>query len=226
MTQMNARAVAFDIYGTLFDFNPALAIPDLAPAAASNLHGLWRTKQLQYFWARTIQDAYRDFEAVTADALDFALDTLNLTEPALRRTLLDGFSRLVPYGDVVPSLHGLRAKGLRVVAYTNATARFASASLAGSGLADLFEEVISVDEIRLYKPHPAAYGHLVERLGVPRSEIVFVSSNGWDAYGAAQYGLIAAWTNRGRSPAERLPGQPAITIPDLSSLVPAVARAS
>ncbi len=92
----------------------------------------------------------------------------------------------------------------------------------GSGLSDLFDDIISFDEVKSYKPHPAAYGHLVYRLGNQRSEIVFVSSNGWDAYGAASYGLVAAWVNRVRSPVERLPGRPPITVGDLSELEPIV----
>jgi 2-haloacid dehalogenase len=224
--RLAAKVCAFDAYGTLFDFNPASLEGSLTTSQAAALRDLWRTKQLQYFWASTMQGAYRDFEALTADALGFALEALQLERPGLSTAIMARFADLIAYPETSVALRRLRSLGLRVVIHTNATLRIVQSSVDGTGLADHFDQIISIDAVRHYKPHPIAYRHLVDHLGVAAHDIVFVSSNGWDAFGAAWFGFQSVWVNRAGAPPERLPGQPARVLHDLTTLPDEVAVSS
>jgi len=202
-------AFVFDAYGTLFDFGGAiLGRTASLGGKAGALINRWREKQLQYAWLRSLQDRYANFEQVTADALDYALDSLGIHDPGLRDELLE-LSFIPPiYADVLGALIRLQAAGMRVFILSNGTASMLDRAIAASAIAPYIGGVLSVDTIRTYKPSARAYGLAVEALGVPADHMVFVSSNGWDAYAAAASGFRVLWCNRSSHPPERLPGLP------------------
>ncbi len=217
------RACVFDAYGTLFDFaSAARACPDVPGEAADRLTALWRDKQVQYTWLRAAQGRHADFAQVTADALDFALETLGLERPGLRGRLLDLYLTLAAFPEVPDVLARVRAAGLRTAILSNGTPAMLAAAVAGAGLAGLFDAVLSVEEVGAFKPDRRVYQLAVDRLGIPSSAIAFVSSNGWDAYAASAFGMRVVWCNRYRQRRERLPGEPnceITTLADLPSLV-------
>lgn len=214
-----ARAAVFDAYGTLFDLATATAsardvLGDRLPALAE----LWRSKQLQYTWLRSLAGQHADFWRVTSDALDYALDALGISDGELRERLMGAYERLGPYADARPALERLKGAGLRLAILSNGAPRMLEAAARNAKLTDLLEMIVSVEEVGTYKPSQAVYRRAVERLGLWPGEVLFVSANGWDAYGATVAGLRVAWCNRSRQPAERLPAAPAAEIQSLAEL--------
>jgi 2-haloacid dehalogenase len=219
------KACVFDAYGTLFDFAAAArACPDVPTAAADRLTALWRDKQLQYTWLRAAQGRHADFAQVTADALDFALETLGLEQPGLRGRLLDLYLALAAFPEVPEVLAKVRAAGLRTAILSNGTPAMLAAANAAAGLERRFDAVLSVEEVGAFKPNRRVYQLAVDRLGIPAAAIAFVSSNGWDAHAASAFGMQVVWCNRTGQPRERLPGKPDREITTLTNL-PALVRA-
>ncbi len=213
------RAVVFDAYGTLFDWGSAAerARPALGDRWRE-LAELWRTKQLQYTWVRSLQGRYADFWQVTCDALDFALEALRLEDPALRGRLLDLYRRLDAYPDARPALERLRAAGRSTAILSNGSPRMLAEAAESAALAPLLDLVLSVDEVRIYKPHPSVYQLAADRLRLEPERILFVSSNGWDAFSARAFGFRVAWCNHARQPAERLPEPPDAEVASLGEV--------
>lgn len=216
-----ARACVFDAYGTLFDFASAAAACDDVPTdRRATLTALWRDKQLQYSWLRTLQGRYVDFWQVTGDALDYALDSLDLTDATRRDKLMALYRRLSAFPDVAPTLRALRGAGFATAILSNGAPDMLADAVAGSGFKGLFDAVLSVDPLGVFKTHPRVYQAALDRLGLAASEVVFLSSNGWDAYAASDFGLRAVWCNRYRQRRERLPGAPDFEIRSLAELPP------
>ena len=217
------KACVFDAYGTLFDFAAAAhACPDVPAELADRLTALWRDKQLQYTWLRAAQGRHADFAQVTADALDFALETLGLEQPGLRGRLLDLYLALAAFPEVPEVLAKVRAAGLRTAILSNGTPAMLAAANAAAGLERRFDAVLSVEEVGAFKPNRRVYQLAVDRLGIPAAAIAFVSSNGWDAHAASAFGMQVVWCNRTGQPRERLPGKPdreITTLTDLPALV-------
>lgn len=214
-----ARAVVFDAYGTLFDVHAAAAASrDLLGDRWQPLSDLWRQKQLTYSWLRALMGRHADFWQVTGDALDFALEALRVDEPGLRQRLMDAYARLGPYPEAAEVLGRLRAAGLKTAILSNGAPRMLASAAASAGLADLLDHVLSVEEVGTYKPHPSVYRLACDRLGAWPVELVFVSSNGWDAWGAKAFGLRVAWCNRGGQPRERLTEPPDAEVRSLAEL--------
>jgi len=218
------RACVFDAYGTLFDFASAAANCRDAIGdgdAAERLTALWRDKQLQYAWLRAVQGRHADFWQVTGDALDFAVERLGLTGVAgLRDRLMNLYLRLEAFPDAHEALRRVRAGRLATAILSNGTPAMVAAAVAHAGIGDLLDHVLTVEEVGVYKPHPSVYQLAVDRLRVPAGSIAFLSSNGWDAYSAAAFGMTAVWCNRYSQPPERLPGTPAREIRSLAELPP------
>jgi 2-haloacid dehalogenase len=213
------KACVFDAYGTLFDFaSAARACPGVPPEAVERLSALWRDKQLQYTWLRAAQGRHADFLQVTADALDFTLETLALTRSALRERLLDLYLRLSPFPEVPEMLARVRAAGLTTAILSNGTPAMLAAAVGAARLGDLFDAVLSVEEASAFKPDPRVYQLAVDRLGTPAASIAFVSSNGWDAHAASAFGMQVVWCNRYGQRRERLPGAPDREITTLADL--------
>jgi 2-haloacid dehalogenase len=209
----------FDAYGTLFDVASAAeragdALGDRWRALAET----WRAKQLQYTWLRSLMGRHADFRQVTADGLDFALASLGIDDPPLRRRLLDLYERLDAYPEAREALSRLRSGGRKLAILSNGSPPMLESAVRSAGLADLLDAVLSVESVGIYKPAPPVYGLAPRRLGVVPAEVAFVSSNGWDVHGASAFGFRVAWCNRSGQPAERLPGRPDAEIRSLAEL--------
>jgi 2-haloacid dehalogenase len=215
------RACVFDAYGTLFDVASAASrCAELPGDAAPRLSAVWRDKQLQYSWLRAVQGRHADFRQVTGDALDFALDTLGLADRGLSERLMQLYLTLDPYPEVADVLRRLRETGFAAAILSNGSPAMLAAMVDNAGLAALFDHVLSVETVGVYKPHPKVYQLAVDRLAVRAQQIAFVSSNGWDAWAASAFGMRAVWCNRSGQRRERLPGAPDREICSLADLPP------
>ncbi|MFZ5779780.1 MAG: haloacid dehalogenase type II [Pseudomonadota bacterium] len=209
----------FDAYGTLFDFNSAVARHrDAIGPKADALSELWRSKQIQYTWLRNGMGAYDKFWQVTGEALDHCLAVHAITDAGVGETLLGAYLALDPFPEVPAMLGALKSAGLRCAILSNGNPEMLEPMVAGSGLAPQFEAVLSVDAVRVFKPDPRVYRLVEARLGVPPSRVCFLSSNCWDAHGAAHFGFRTVWVNRAGAPDDKLPGKLAGQIRDLSAL--------
>ncbi len=213
------RAWVFDAYGTLLDLGSAAArcpaVPEEKRAALSTL---WREKQLQYTWLRSLQHRHADFAAVTEAALDYALEALGLSDPARHAALMALYRRLDPYPEVPDALAAIRARGLPTAVLSNGTPAMLAEAVAAAGIADRLDHLLSAEEAGVFKTDPRLYRLAVDRLGLRAAEIGFVSANGWDAWAGAAYGFRVVWCNRAGAPAERLPGRPAGVVRSLAAL--------
>jgi 2-haloacid dehalogenase len=213
------RACAFDAYGTLFDFVSAAArCEDVPEERRAALTALWRDKQLEYTWLRTLQNRYADFWQVTGEALDFALESLDLARPALHERLMELYLGLEPFAEVPSVLGSLRERGFSTAILSNGSPKMLEALVRRSGLEHLFDAVLSADAVRAFKTHPKVYQYALDTLGLPASAIAFQSSNAWDAHGAADFGMRVVWCNRYGQRRERLPGALASEIRTLREL--------
>ena len=213
------QACVFDAYGTLFDVNSAARIAqDALGDKWQPLAELWRTKQLQYTWLRGLAGHHADFWQVTGDALDFALSTLQIANPALRARLMNLYMTLSAYPEVPETLKRLKAGGIKLAILSNGTPTMLAAASNNAGIASLLDAILSVEEVKVYKPHPSVYGLACARLNLDAGRICFLSSNGWDAYCAKACGLRVLWCNRFAQAPERIPVTPDAEIPTLAEL--------
>jgi len=200
------QACVFDAYGTLFDVNNAArSAQDSLGEKWQQLAELWRAKQLQYTWLRGLAGHHADFWQVTGDALDFALATLRIEDTELRSRLMNSYLVLDAYPEVPATLRRLKAAGMKLAILSNGTPAMLSAAVDHAGGADLFDAVLSVKEVQVYKPNPAVYQLACKRLGVAAEQVCFLSSNGWDAYSAKAFGFHVLWCNRFGQAPERIP---------------------
>jgi 2-haloacid dehalogenase len=214
-------ACVFDAYGTLFDFlSASKRCRDALGDKADALGPLWRTRQLEYSWLRSLMGAHADFWQVTGEALDFALASLKIEDKALRERLMDLFLNIEAFPDAHRVLETLKRAGRPAAILSNGSPAMLTAAMKSAGVTALVDAALSVEEARIYKPHRSAYELVSRRLKLPAERICFVSSNGWDAAGAAHFGFRAVWANRLGEPRERLPGTLAAEIRDLDALPP------
>jgi len=191
-------AIGFDVYGTLVDpLAMSAPLASVAGERAAEMAAVWRGKQLEYSFRRTLMNAYENFDTCTRDALRFAAAALGLalSEDEEQR-LLDAYLDLEAYPDVVPGLVKLQTAGHAAIAFSNGVEASLRELLGRAGVLGHLDGIVSVDEVRAFKPHPAVYHHLAEQLDSPRAETWLVSSNYWDVMGARQAGLRAAWLRR------------------------------
>ncbi len=215
------RACVFDAYGTLFDVHaPAARLRDQLGKRADGLSAVWRTKQLEYTWLRSLMRRHADFWQVTGEALDFALEDTGLAGEVDREGLLRLYLTLDADGDAAPALDRLRAAGLKTAILSNGEPRMLAEATGSAGLDERLDAVLSVEEAGIYKPDPATYQIAVDRLDVAAGDVCFVSTNAWDAAGASSFGFRVAWLNRFGRPPERLPAHPHAVIIGLDELPP------
>jgi 2-haloacid dehalogenase len=213
------EACVFDAYGTLFDVNSAArTAQDWLGEKWQPLAEMWRAKQLQYTWLRGLAGHHADFWQVTGDALDFALSTLQLEDSALRARLLNLYMVLSAYPEVPDTLKRLKTAGRKLAILSNGTPAMLAAAAANAGIVDLLDAILSVEEVKVYKPHPAVYGLACERLNVVAARVCFLSSNAWDAYSAKAFGFRVIWCNRFGQAPERIPETPDAQIATLAEL--------
>jgi 2-haloacid dehalogenase len=197
------KAIVLDAYGTLLDVDePARAHgARLGPAAAS-VSATWRAKQLEYTWVYTLAGKFEPFAVVTARALTFALAAHGIHDRDLEHDLLAAYRRLPAHADAAPAVLALRSAGCRPIVLTNGDVDMATEALEAAGLKDAIEVVLSASAVRHYKPHAAVYALAAGYFARPAREIRFVSSNAWDAGGAAAFGFEVTWVNRKGLPPE------------------------
>lgn len=218
---MKPKALIFDVYGTLFDVSAiARDCERVFPDHGERLGRLWRDKQLQYTWLRTLMGRYENFERVTLDALRAACLVLGL-DPDRARDLPSAFARLRPFPEVEATLNALRSSGYGLRVLSNGT-RAQLDALVAQGLPDVPLGVSTVDEVQAYKPDPKAYALGVRQAQVPIDQVLFVSSNAWDVAGASAFGLPCAWLNRFGGPMEELGVRPTMVAHDLRALATAL----
>jgi len=213
------RACVFDAYGTLFDFGSAVARCG-APLQGKDeaLTRLWRDKQLQYTWLRSLQHRHADFWQVTGDALDFALDALGLADRSVRDRLMALYRTLDAFPEVPSVLARLKERGFVTAILSNGTPDMLADAIRHAGIVDLLDHVLSVEEVGIFKTAPEVYQLAVDRVGVPVTAIAFQSSNAWDIHAASSFGMRTVWCNRASQPRERLPGAPDHEIRSLAEL--------
>jgi 2-haloacid dehalogenase len=215
------RACVFDAYGTLFDFaSAAAACADVLGDKAAAVTALWRDKQLQYTWLRSLQGRHADFWQVTGDALDFTLETLGIADSQVRDRLMSLYRRLECFPEVPQVLRQLKEAGFVTAILSNGSPAMLAGVVAGAGLRGLLDHILSVEDVGIFKPHPSVYQLAVDRLGLPAAAISFQSSNAWDAYAASAFGMRVVWCNRYGQRRERLPGAPDREIRSLAELPP------
>jgi 2-haloacid dehalogenase len=222
---MTITAAVFDAYGTLFDVaaaaREAAAEPGGEALAKSwpALAAQWRSKQLQYTWLRAVTGDHTDFWTVTQDGLDWALEANGLDgDAALRERLLQLYWELSAFAEVPAMLTKLKKMGLQTAILSNGSPPMLDGAVKSAGLGDLLDDVLSVESVGIFKPAPQVYELVTKRFECDRSQVLFVSSNGWDAACAAAFGFVTAWVNRAGDPMDRLPGIPQHQLTDLTTI--------
>jgi 2-haloacid dehalogenase len=212
---MNLDALVFDAYGTLFDVHSVLRRCEACwPGKGAALSSAWRTKQLEYTWQRSLMRAYRPFSEVTRDALKHSCEALGLPlSPAQEEELMGEYLKLAVFPDVPGTLNKLSG---RKAILSNGSPDMLHPLVAQSGLR--FDAVLSVDEVKVFKPAPEVYALAVKRLGVDAKRIGFVSSNCWDALGAKAFGFHVFWINRSGAPVDRLGPRPDAILKSLGDI--------
>jgi 2-haloacid dehalogenase len=214
------RALVFDAYGTLFDVHSVVALcEELWPGKGASLSQMWRTKQLEYTWQRSLMRRYENFGRVTLAALRYACEALGLPLDEERcRRLTGAYLRLAAFSEAPAALAELKAMKLKLAILSNGSPAMLRPLVANAGLRGLVGSVISVDQRKIYKPSPDVYRLAVGRLRVPKAAIGFVSSNCWDACGAKSFGFRVFWINRAGAPLDELGAAPDHTIRSLDQL--------
>lgn len=222
---MTITTCIFDAYGTLFDVAAAAreaakergfeALEESWPKVASD----WRLKQLQYTWLRAITGEHTDFWQVTQDGLDWALEASNLQDDVkIRERLLQLYWELSAYPEVPAMLKALKSKGLNTAILSNGEPKMLQAAVDSAGIADVLDACLSVEDVGIFKPDASVYRLVLQRFKCQPHEVLFVSSNGWDAAGATGFGFQTAWVNRAGEPVDRLPHRPQHILSDLTDI--------
>jgi len=214
------KAIAFDYFVL---FNPDSVVPEadrVFPGRGRELTTLWRTRQFEYTWLRSITDRYVDFFAITEDALVYAANTMKLElTPDDKRRLLDAYLHLTPWPDTADALRRLKESGIRVITLANFSPTMLRSNADNAGLIGFFDALVSTDANHTYKPDPRAYRLGMDRLHLAKQDILFAAFGGWDAAGAKSFGYTTFWVNRFNQPVEELGIRPDQTSIDLAGLL-------
>ena len=216
----NYKAIAFDGFPVI-DARPVFArVETIVPGRGAELSNVWRTRQFEYCWLRTLGGNYADFWQITEESLIFAAKMLKIELSADQRNALMGaYLKLKAWPDVLPVLRALHDTGLRLVFLSNLTGAMLDAVIGNSGLDGLFEPHLTTDRVRAFKPDPRAYQMAVDALKLQREEIVFAAFAGWDVAGAKWFGYPTFWVNRPNAPGEELGVAPDGAGADLNDLM-------
>jgi 2-haloacid dehalogenase len=193
---MTIKAIVFDAYGTLYDVQSVAGVTDAAfPGHGELITQVWRLKQLEYTWLRSMMGRYEDFWTITKDALSFTLAALGLeADAALFERIAETYNTLAPYADAEPALRSLSRYHLAIL--SNGSPDMLRALVRNSGMDDLIRTIVSVDAAKVFKPDPEAYALVERTIGLPPEEVLFVSSNGFDISGAKSFGFAVARIER------------------------------
>ena len=227
---MTITTCVFDAYGTLFDVAAAARIAAAEPGREAfaakwpEIANTWRLKQLQYTWLRATAGVHTGFWQVTQDGLDYALEAHSMADPGLRERLLQLYWELQAYPEVPAMLAALKAQGMNTAILSNGTPDMLAGAVNNAGISDVLDVVLSVETVGVFKPHRSVYAMVGEHFGCARSEVLFVSSNCWDACVASGHGFLTAWANHAGEPLDRLPWKPKHILSDLTT-IPEIAAA-
>ncbi len=219
-SEAGARAYVFDAYGTLFDVHAAVRrhAAALGPHAQA-FSDLWRVKQLEYTWVTSLMGQYRDFQALTEDALDFCFGRFPDVDRRLRTDLLDAYRKLDCFPEVPAVLSAIRHSGAKIAILSNGTPAMLQEAVSAAGIGSLIDDIFSVDRLRIYKTAPAAYALVTSTYRMAAPDIAFQSSNRWDIAGAKAFGFTCHWINRADAPEEYADFAPDKVLKSLDGLV-------
>ena len=216
----NFRGIVFDLYGTLYDVQSVAGICDQAyPGKGAAIAQLWRRKQLEYTWLRSLMERYVNFETVTDDALRFTCAALDLPlEEDMAHVLGEQYLRLEPHPETTGALHRLKDAGIPLGIISNGSHKSIAHVVNHSGMGWAFDELISAEDVQVFKPHPKMYELAERRMGHAREQILYVSANGWDASAASLSGFPVCWINRNLGPFDVLGATPTVATEDLGAM--------
>ena len=213
-------AYVFDAYGTLFDVHAAVRrhAEAIGPDATA-FSDLWRIKQLEYTWVTSLMGQYRDFRALTEDALDFCMERFAGVDKGLKTDLLEAYQHLSVFSEVPAVLSALRESGAKIAILSNGTPRMLEEAVEAAGIGHLLDDIFSVDALKIYKTAPAAYALVTSSYRMAAPDIAFQSSNSWDIAGAKAFGFTCHWINRSNAPEEYADLAPDKVLASLDGLV-------
>jgi 2-haloacid dehalogenase len=213
------RTYVFDLYGTLVDFTSLAERFRSEARDADAFVRDWRAKQLSYAFAATTMNRYEDFDSLTAAAYRYVARLHAMPDdPASVTAALEAWSALPAFPDALAALRETRARGFRTAILSNGTPAALAATVAACGFSEALDTVLSVDPVRKFKPHPEVYALVTKHFAIEPRDVIFVSSNGWDATGAAEFGFAVSWCNRSNLPHETFGTKPTRTIASLDAL--------
>ena len=215
----NIKAIIFDAYGTLFDVNSAAEkcrskIGDKWESFAN----YWRKTQLEYTWLRSLMGRHKDFWQITADSLDKSMQAFNINK-AMKNELLDLYKILSPYPEVKETLEKLKEKRYKLAILSNGTPALLNELVKSNGLQNLFDDIFSIEEVKIYKPSSKVYDMPVKKYSIKNEEVAFLSANTWDVSGGGNYGFISIWVNRNKNIFDNLDYKPKNEISGLNQLI-------
>ena len=215
----NSKAIVFDAYGTLFDVNSAAEkSKDKIGNKWEKFANFWRTTQLEYTWLRSLMKKHKNFWQITEDSLDKSMETFQI-DKSLRNDLLSLYKELSPFSEVKNVLENLKKKSFKLAILSNGTPELLNHLVKSSDLENLFDDIFSIEEVKIYKPHPSVYDIPVNKYKVSKGEITFLSANTWDVSGAGNYGYNSIWVNRNNSVFDKLDYKPKNEVKNLKQLL-------
>lgn len=217
---MAASAYVFDAYGTLFDVHAAVRrhAGEIGPDGRL-LSEIWRAKQLEFSWVRSLMGDYTDFWTLTEQALDYAFRKVPSADPGLRKKLLEAYWALDCYPEVPSVLRALKAGGARLAILSNGSPAMLESAVRSAALDTLLDAVFSVEDVRRFKTDPAVYEIVTNNWRLYPGAVSFQSSNRWDVAGATRFGFRTVWINRSDQPDEYFDYPPALVLPSLEGLL-------
>ena len=215
----NIKAIIFDAYGTLFDVNSAAEkCKDKIGDKWEPFANFWRTTQLEYTWLRSLMKRHKDFWQITEESLDKSMMAFNI-DPKMKNELLNLYKVLSPFQEVPETLKSLKEKNFKLAILSNGTPSLLNDLVKSNNLNNLFDDLFSIEEVKIYKPHPKVYDLPIEKYKIKKNEVVFLSANTWDVSGAGNYGYQSIWVNRNNNIFDNLDYKPNNQIKNLIELL-------
>jgi 2-haloacid dehalogenase len=215
----NIKAIIFDAYGTLFDVNSAAEkCKDKIGDKWEGFANYWRTTQLEYTWLRSLMKRHKDFWQVTEDSLDKSMKVYQI-DPSMRDELLDLYKILSPFKEVPEVLKSLKKKNYKLAILSNGTPALLDRLVKSNKLDNLFDDLFSIEEVRIYKPDSKVYDLPIKKYKIQKKEVVFLSANTWDVSGAGNYGYSSIWVNRNKNIFDNLDYKPKEEVKNLNQLL-------
>ena len=216
----NIKGIVFDLYGTLYDVHSVIrACEKFYPGQGVDMSNLWRQKQLEYTWLRSLMNRYVSFEKATEDALRFTCNQLGLPlDDETHQRLADAYLEINPYEDTPVALRKLKDEGIPLGIISNGSHRSIEEVVTNSEMNWAFEELISVEDVQVFKPHESVYSLAEKKMGCSREDILFISSNAWDASAASYFGFPVCWINRKNGAFDELDARPKHMVNDLNEM--------